>query len=99
MIRRSFLKLCASVLPACLVARREPDRIVSVDRGDHGKLFDAYGRHIQRSVEANLTTGRCVVFKTDQYGNLIHNRIECERMVIHCPAPMRFERRGSVSDA
>lgn len=93
--RRSFLKACAAMLPASIFVNRAADVIVSVDRGDRGELFDADGRKIEKCIEANLTTGRCVVMMTDRNGKLIMNSRGdgVDGVIVEFSVPMRFKRR------
>ena len=69
--------------------------VVSVDRGDRGLVYDANGREIGEILEANLTTGRCVVIKTTRDGEpVLNNRGDAiEKLVIYHPAPMHFSRK------
>ena len=97
MIRRSFLKACAAVSSLMsLLGIWKPDEIVSVRRGDMGEVFDADGRKIEKCIEANLSTGRCVVFKTGHDGEMVLNSRgnDVERLTIEFIAPLRFKRRS-----
>ena len=102
MFRRVFLKACAAVLPAFALVNRETeseDVIVSYDRGDRGTLTDANGNEVHKvhsCLEANLTTGRCVVRKKDIHGQPIVNSLgESMLVTIDLPAPMSFEPYGN----
>ena len=72
------------------------DVIVSVDRGDKGQVFDANGISVEKCIEANLTTGRCVCFVVDGGGGLRTNPGTHEplRIVDYPPMPLTFVRNG-----
>lgn len=96
MIRRAFLKACAAVFPISVLANRETqaeDVIVSVGRGDRGQVYDASGEKVSVCIEANLTTGRCVVCELSMHGCKIIRKgtSEVAKKVFYHPAPMRFE--------
>ena len=85
MIRRSFLKACAAVLPTSLLPKRETEAVANretppenligaVERGDKGRVFDAEGVEVKDCIKANLTTGRCVVYELDSNGNKFVSR-------------------------
>ena len=91
MIRRSFLQACAAFIPTGIMASRakDVDVIVSVDRGDMGLVYDANGSKIEVCIEANLSTGRCVVFELRDGKKFVG----CKKLIKHYPSPMRFDSR------
>lgn len=94
MIRRSFFKACAALLPASVLTplATKAEVIVSVDRGNRGKVYESNGFKVEGCVEANLTTGRCVIFLADRDGKLIHNsQGDLIKVMVERSAPMRFE--------
>jgi hypothetical protein len=58
----------------------ETGKIVAVNRGDFGTLYDAHGKQITRAVRANLKTGRVLRYKY----------LEPYKEVVHYDAPLRF---------
>ena len=72
--------------------------IVSIDRGDKGRVFDAEGVEVKGYISANLTTGRCIMYDLDYNGKKFVSRdwtpvcgnIEAVKMAVYHPAPMRF---------
>jgi len=98
MLRRSFLQLCAALLPAAFKMDKQPDVIVSASNGDRGMVYDATGRRVQQCIEANLTTGRCVVFVTNSDGQVVLNKKgdDIEMQIVHRPAVERHTVAGMI---
>ena len=87
-------KLRAALVALGDVFRKDADLIeVDARKGDRGRLFDANGKEIYRSVWANLRTGEVMRYRQtpsrsfiEVCGELIEDRIMFD-------APLRFERR------
>jgi hypothetical protein len=77
-------------LEAVLDPRADTGRVVSAANGDRGTVFDANGNQVERCVEANLKTGRCVVWQKKAYGRLAHNARTYNRTIEMFPAPLTF---------
>jgi len=92
--RRHLLQATDALCVLPFGARK--DAIVSVDRGDFGKLYDRNGSKVLDCVEANLSTGRCVVFHRSRDGAFVFNNSgdDVERLIVYRLAPLRFEHRG-----
>lgn len=81
-------------LEAVTDPRADTGRVVSVKNGDKGTVYDAYGNEVDKCLEANLKTGRCVVLETTPDGKLKHNGHSAIRNVVMLPAPMTFTPRA-----
>lgn len=66
--------------------------LVSVQTGHRGKVFDATGDEVTHCIEANLLTGRCVVFAADENGTILKTAAggTVKRDIVMRPAPLRF---------
>lgn len=80
-------------LEAVIDPRADTGRVVSVKNGDKGVVYDARGNEVENCIEANLKTGRCVVFETTPDGMRKHNGHSAIRNVVMLPAPMTFAPR------
>lgn len=92
MLRRAFLQFL-SLAPVAAQALSVQEEIVSVARGNRGRLFDANGNPIDKAIEANLRTGRVLQFETDANGQIVidkqrHVAVRVERWF---SAPLRFD--------
>ncbi len=67
--------------------------IVSVEKGDRGRIYDAHGKQVNRCLAANLLTGECVVFAEDAAGKVLvdWDAHIAKTRTVHRPAPLRFE--------
>lgn len=71
--------------------------VVSVANGDRGRVYDSSGLPIAECIEANLNTGRCVVFHRDKSRRLVIDGDEVMRRTIRARAPLSFYRKVSNS--
>ncbi len=62
------------------------DNTVSIDRGDRGKLYDTNGSEIKGGIEANLLTGRCIVWELRDGKKFVGSK----KLIKNFPAPMIF---------
>ena len=88
MDRREFVKGLAAIGAAIAGGSAKAttvERIVSVERGDRGIVYDADGKVIDRCRAANLSTGECVVIDTSDS----HDHY---RKTIKVKAPLTFVR-------
>lgn len=75
--------------------------IVSVANGDRGIVRDARGIEVKRCLSANLTTGKCVVYRTDSNGLIVVDRKtrDAVRDEVFRSAPLTFERNHEWEQA
>ena len=93
MKRRAFLQSWFALLPlSSFAAKRGHGRIVSVDNGDRGTVFDANGVEVEYCLSANLKTGKCKEIGRDRKGRFILAGDEVKRIVRFRKAPLTFIR-------
>ena len=78
------------VSEACM--DQDCSHLVSVQTGHSGKVFDANGDEVTFCIEANLMTGRCVIFARDESGVILKTAAGgiVKRDVVMRPAPLMF---------